>query len=159
MPTFAPHKSSHDLSQIELTMKDDHRYDSLRNLDDHSDSSTEVGDWDTQVEEKPRQNTIFWMRAKAWSWLLNTSLLLIIVGLLAEKRWKLHHIHAYELAGDITGFAPSFSQQIITFRPNTIYAPENASEFWSPETKQAWLDIVPGRYSNTICLAHPFEHR
>jgi hypothetical protein len=157
MPAFAPYKSTHDVSHIDLTMKEDHRYDSLRHLDDHSDSSTEVGDWDTQVEEKPRRISTLWKKAKAWSWLLNTSLLLIIVGLLAEKRWKHQHSHAFELAGDITGFAPRFSQQVVTFRPDPIFAPENASEFWSPETTQAWLDIVPGKDPDALSHARSIE--
>ena len=80
--------------------------------------------------------------------MLDTGLLLIIIGLLAEKRWK-HNTesHAFELAGDMTGFAPTFSQEIKTFSPNMVFAPENASEFFSPQTKQAWLDIVPGTIS------------
>ena len=125
-------------------MKDDHHYNSLPNLDDHSDSSTEVGGWDTQAEGRPGRRTL-WSRGKAWRSLLDTSLLLIIVALLAERRWKHHSIsHAFELAGDITGFAPKFSQEIKTFYPDMVFAPENASEFFSPETKQAWLDMVPG---------------
>jgi hypothetical protein len=32
----------------------------------------------------------------------------------------------------------------VTFKPDPVFAPENASDFWSPDTQQAWLDIVPG---------------
>jgi hypothetical protein len=88
--------------------------------------------------------------------MVDTTLLLIIIGLLAEKKWH-HHTkkqqenhhksHQYELAGDITGFAPTFSQQIVTFKPDPVFAPEDASQFWSNETQQAWLDIVPGTFT------------
>jgi hypothetical protein len=145
MPAFAPYSSTLDVSDSEATMKDDLRYNSL---DDHSDSSTEVGEWDSQVDTKPRRTKPLWRRGSAWRWLLETSLLLIIIGLLAEKRWQYHaRSHAFEHTGDITGFAPSFSQQIVTFKPDPIFAPENASEFFSPETRQAWLDMVPGKRS------------
>jgi hypothetical protein len=148
MPAFAPYSSTLNVSGLEATMKDDLRYNSLRNIDEHSDSSTEVGEWDAQVNPKPRRRNPLWKRASAWRWLLETSLLLVIVGLLAERRWK-HHIrsHTFEHTGDITGFAPSFSQQIVTFKPDPVFAPENASEFFSPETRQAWLDMVPGKHN------------
>jgi hypothetical protein len=151
MPAFAPFKSTHDVSQLELVettaMKDDHRYNALRNIDARSESSnTEVEDWDTEGDVKPSRGRLLWKKVKAWKWLLDTGLLLVIVGLLVERRWK-HHSksHAFPLAGDITGFAPDFSQQIVQFKPDLVFAPENASEFWSKETQHAWLDIVPGR--------------
>lgn len=145
MPAPRPYRSTHSICQIEPTMKEDQRYNSLPNLDEHSDSSTEVGDWDTQEDGKPWRRRPFWTRMLALRWLLDTALLLIIVALLAEKRWKHHNTsHAFELAGDLTGFAPKFSQEIRTFKPDMVFAPENASEFWSSETTQAWLDIVPG---------------
>jgi hypothetical protein len=156
MPPFAPYKSTHDVSQLNLcdptdtTMKDDLRYNALRNIDARSETSnTEVEDWDTEGDVKlPRRKT-FWKRVKSWRWLLETGLLLTILGLLVEKRWQKHHkSHAFELGGDITGFAPHFSQQIVTFKPDLIFAPENASEFWNKETQQAWLDIVPGKPTN-----------
>lgn len=148
MPAFAPYKSTHDLSVIEFgskpTMKDDTRYDALRNVDNHSDSSTEVEDWDTEGDLRPRRRKTFWRKVKGYRWLLDTGLLLVIVGLLVEKRWKhTHKSHRFELAGDLTGFAPTFSQQIVSFKPDPVFAPEDARQFWSNETRQAWLDIVP----------------
>lgn len=126
-------------------MKDDQQYNAIRSVDDHSDSSTEVEDWNTQEDGRSQRKHTLWARINAWRWLLDTSLLLIIVALLVERRWRSHvKSHAYELAGDVTGFAPTFSQEIKTWQPDLVFAPENASEFWSSETQQAWLDIVPG---------------
>jgi hypothetical protein len=150
MPAFAPYKSTHDVSMMsfakEDTMKADQRYDALRNIDEHSDSSTELGDWDTEDDVQPRRRKrTMWKRVKSSRWMLDTALLLVILGLLVEKRWQQHpESHLYELAGDITGFAPTFSQQIVSFKPDHVFAPEEPSEFWSNETQHAWLSIVPG---------------
>jgi hypothetical protein len=164
MPEFAPHKSTHDVSIMAFAttdpMKPDQRYDALRNTDDHSDSSTEIGDWDTEDAVRSRQrNKTVWKRVKGYRWILDTALLLVIVGLLVEKRWQRHtKSHQYDLAGDITGFAPTFSQQIVSFKPDPVFAPEDATEFWSNETQHAWLSIVPGilrlrrSYYNRITL-------
>lgn len=101
----------HDISNVEIgetKMQDDQRYNVLRNLDGQSDTSTEVGDWEVEGDMKPRQSKIrtFWVKVKQYRWLFDTTLLLIIVGLLAEKRWRDGQSHQYEFAGDITGFAP-----------------------------------------------------
>lgn len=129
-------------------MKDDLRYDALRDADTRSETSnTEVEDWDKEDAMKPRRRRTCWSRFKPWKWLLDTTLLLIILALLIERQWAHHRHHpsqTFELAGDITGFAPKFSQQITAFKPDLGFAPENASEFWGAETQQKWLDIVPG---------------
>jgi hypothetical protein len=147
---LAPFQSMHHVPQFELgkaiTMKDDLRYNALQNADAHSDSSsTEVEDWDTEGDVKSPPRKTLWTRARAFKWLLDTGLLLVIFGLLVERQWRHHtNSHAFELAGDVTGFAPKFTQQITTFKPDPVFAPENASEFWSQETQHAWLNIVPG---------------
>ncbi|KAH6616874.1 hypothetical protein C7974DRAFT_436777 [Boeremia exigua] len=126
-------------------MQNDQRYNALRNLDNHSDASTEVGDWDIEDSRNTRRagTMAFWGRLRPYRWLLDTSLLLVIVGLLAEKRWRHGRGHQYEFTGDITGFAPKFSQHITTFRPDPVFVPEQASDFWNKDVQQAWLDIVP----------------
>jgi hypothetical protein len=152
IPAFARFKTTHDVYRLDLgeatKMKDDLRYDALRPVDDRSESSrTEVeDDWEAEGDDKPTRRRTLWKRVKAWRWLLDTGLLLVIIGLLVEKRGRHHNkSHTFELTGDISGFAPKFSQEIVTFTPDPIFAPENASEFWSKETKDAWLDIVPGK--------------
>jgi hypothetical protein len=100
MSAFAPYKSMHDISQIgirvETKMKDDQRYNALRNLDNQSDSSTEVGDWEAEVGIEPQRmrSQAIWQRLKRYRWML------------IEKRWRHRQGHQYEFAGDITGFAP-----------------------------------------------------
>lgn len=62
------------------------------------------------------------------------------------------------------------SQQIVSFKADPVFAPENASEFWSKETQQAWLDIVPeglgyvevkepARYSNLPKPIHDYPNQ
>ncbi|KAL5115067.1 hypothetical protein ACEQ8H_007042 [Pleosporales sp. CAS-2024a] len=125
-------------------MKHDLHYNSLCNVDAPSQSSsTEDADWDTEADMKPSRRRTWWSRVKAWKWLVDTALLLVVIGLLVERRPR-RTPAAFQLAGDITGFAPpEFSQQIVTFKPDPVFTPENASEFWSNETQKAWLDIVP----------------
>ena len=150
MPGITSYQSSHNAPTMEFATKEGpkrhQRYDALHNVDE-SDSSTEVDDaWDTENAVRPRRKSnTFWMWVKRCRWMLDTVLLLVIAGLLAEKRWR-HHAksHLYELTGDITGFAPTFSQQIVKFEPSSLFAPEDPADFWSNETQHAWLSIVPG---------------
>jgi hypothetical protein len=91
-------------------MKDDLRYDALQNEENHSESSTEVEESDTERAVKPRRQKrrkTFWRKLKGHRWVIDTSLLLVIFGLLAEKRWRTHWSHRYEFTGDISGFAPT----------------------------------------------------
>ncbi|KAH7138998.1 hypothetical protein B0J11DRAFT_515805 [Dendryphion nanum] len=149
MPKFKPFQSTFNLSSLHdesNKMKDDHRYDALRNLDNHSDSSTEVEDWEPESEvqtRKSRRRKGFWRKLRSYRWVVDTALLLVVVGLLVEKRWKHHKSHKYEFTGDLTGFAPKFSQQIVKFKPDSRFAPDDPGAFWDKETQQAWLSIVP----------------
>lgn len=90
-------------------MKDDHRYDAIRNIENDSESNTEVEEWEAEEGRiKPRRHRrrTFWGKLKKFRWMVDTALLFIIFGLLIEKRWKRHGAHLYELGGDISGFAP-----------------------------------------------------
>ncbi|KAL6702785.1 hypothetical protein ACN47E_000969 [Coniothyrium glycines] len=132
------------------TLQDQHQYDAVQHEDTLSDSSTEVDEWDPEMDPRPRSRRTrraTWRKLGRYRWMLDTALLVVTVGLLVEKRWnhddKAPAQHHYELAGDITGFAPRFSQQIVRFQPDAVFAPEDAAQFWSNETQQAWLSIVP----------------
>lgn len=113
MPAFTAYKSMHDVSQIEIEVKngrkDDQRYNMLRSFDDQSDSSTEVGDWEADggTKRRPTRSKTLLRSIKRYHWVLDITLLLIILGLLVKKRWKHHHGHQYGFAGDIAGFAPT----------------------------------------------------
>ncbi|OAL43652.1 hypothetical protein IQ07DRAFT_291191 [Pyrenochaeta sp. DS3sAY3a] len=127
-------------------MKSEHDYNALL-----PPSSTSSSDWDPEHTALPvRRKRSCYRTLRSHRWLLDTCLLLVIVGLLVEKRWQRHaQSHRFELAGDVTGFAPRFSQQIVTFKDEGIFAPEDPRDWWSNETQRAWLGIVPGT------LIHP----
>jgi hypothetical protein len=86
-------------------------YNKLHNHHLDSDTSTEVDIWDTDCDLKPflRRRRSIWSKLERYRWLLDTVLLLIIVGLLVEKRWNYddHKTSRYETGGDMTGFAPT----------------------------------------------------
>lgn len=125
--------------------------------DAHDDSATEVSmsllseegrNW--KGGKQRSENQLKLGRIKRWSavlfsaqGILNTVLLLVIVGLLVERRWHQEKIGLFEGNGDLTGFAPRFSQQIKTFVPDPMYAPENASDFFTLEVREKWLSLVP----------------
>lgn len=83
---------------------------------------------------------------KEYWWIVDTFLLFTIIVLLLGSSWTGHgRYHLFEGGGDLTGFAPEFSQKITTFSPDPAFVPENTSEFFSKETKQKWLDLVPSK--------------
>ncbi|KAF2805005.1 uncharacterized protein BDZ99DRAFT_425255 [Mytilinidion resinicola] len=128
-----------------------------------SASSTEIEE--SLIGEKsdwhpPRALT---RRGRAWAllrsnwWIVDTSLILIILVLVAESRWHGWQKQRYEFAGDVTGFAPRFSQQITKFGRDLSFVPENTSEFWSDAVQEKWLSIVP-KGLGYVHVEHPAEY-
>jgi hypothetical protein len=126
-----------------------------------SDSGTEVGDWDAEshahIQKRSRMQrtlrrtrTSVFSRIKKYHWVIDTVLLLAIIALLLERRTNDSERRSpeFELAGDITGFAPKFNQQIVKFTPDDVdlFAPDEPLKFFSNETQRAWLGMVPGRF-------------
>ncbi|KAK1836885.1 hypothetical protein QBC39DRAFT_247100 [Podospora conica] len=76
--------------------------------------------------------------------ILDTALLLVILGLLIDRRRHSGDGRSlFEVAGDVTGFAPRFSQQITTFKPDPSFVPHNMSQMFSESVQEKWLSIVP----------------
>ncbi|KAK2017183.1 hypothetical protein LZ32DRAFT_40472 [Colletotrichum eremochloae] len=84
---------------------------------------------------------------RRWRWLVDTLMLVIIIGLLLERRVGLQtppRDKRLEPAGDLTGFAPEFTQQITTFHPTTDFVPDDPKKFFTNASIQEnWLSIVP----------------
>jgi len=162
-----------------------HKYHDLRAVvyEDPDESATEASDIpgfpneqqssnEKRGDNQSRRSVIGRLYATACSLrgLFDTILLLVIVGLLLERRSSRPGASSQgtygqlEGSGDITGFAPRselsnaheatsslsytddplvVSQQIKTFKPDFSFAPENASEFFSPEVQNKWLEMVP----------------
>lgn len=88
--------------------------------------------------------------------LLNTVLLLLVLGLLLDRRWHQDRYGQLEGSGDITGFIPSVAQQIKTFVPDMAFVPENGSDFFTETVQQKWLSIVPSSFpSSGLFLVPP----
>ncbi|OIW28786.1 hypothetical protein CONLIGDRAFT_654897 [Coniochaeta ligniaria NRRL 30616] len=155
----------------------DYRGVRTADYEDHDDAATEVGDslpgtdeekcWDQKHHHEQSQQRSGMRRlceiAFSLRSLLDTLLLLVIVGLLLERRLSQHEPPSQERPGqleslgDITGFAPRISQQIKTFKPDFSYAPEDASKFFTPEVQNKWLDLVP-RGLGYVEVPHPETH-
>jgi hypothetical protein len=74
-------------------------------------------------------------------WLIEAALLLVILGLLIE-RFKFPS-RAYDITGDVTGFAPDFKHKIMAFEPDLTFIPANTSTFWDDSVRDKWLGSVP----------------
>ena len=129
-------------------------YDSSYNtvhIDDHDDSSTEVSDT-IDLNEKDylhneRKKTSWVTALKDYGWLINAFLLLVVIVLQMGGGWHKHgRDHYFEGAGDLTGFAPEFPQQVIKFEPDPGFVPENTSEFFTKKTLNKWLGLVPSMF-------------
>ncbi|KAK3986360.1 hypothetical protein QBC44DRAFT_297198 [Cladorrhinum sp. PSN332] len=101
------------------------------------------------AHSSPSRRRRFWSIVVSARSVLDTILLLIILGLLIERRWYRTNESSrpagtmFDVTGDITGFAPQVSQQITMFKPDPMFVPENGSEFFSEEVRKKWLSIVP----------------
>jgi hypothetical protein len=73
--------------------------------------------------------------------LLEAGLVLVIIVLLIE-RFKFP-LRAYDITGDVTGFAPSFKHKVMAFEPDLDFIPANTSTFWDQPIRDKWLGIVP----------------
>ncbi|KAK8049891.1 hypothetical protein PG994_011621, partial [Apiospora phragmitis] len=129
------------------------QYDSLR-ADDNDDVLSDLDVFEKDYFQQPRprhERVLAALQLQPYRWLIDIVLVLAVIGLLVER----HHRggagagsgqapeHRYEGAGDLTGFAPRFTQQIKSFSPDPLYLPDNTSEFFTNEVKQKWLDLVP----------------
>ncbi|KAI0399910.1 hypothetical protein F4802DRAFT_530725 [Xylaria palmicola] len=141
--------------------RDTDYYHNIRAEDD-DDSDTEVDDLldDKDYMEAPSSSKkALWISAfQANRWIVEIFLVLVIVALLLERGRTIRRNHAeHEGNDDITGFVPRFSKQIREFSPDPSFVPENTSEFFSEETRQRWLDIVP-RGLGYLEIKHPDKY-
>ncbi|KAM0276855.1 hypothetical protein ACHAQH_006331 [Verticillium albo-atrum] len=106
----------------------------------------EPRNWDNDVEHSydstSRTSSVCRFLSR-WRWVLDTSLLVIILFLILDRQTQQESSNRLPQNGDITGFVPEFSQQLTTFSPSETYIPTNITTFLSNETQSAWLDLVP----------------
>ncbi|KAK3936449.1 hypothetical protein QBC46DRAFT_269596 [Diplogelasinospora grovesii] len=131
-----------------------HKYENVDDRD-HDDlearSSTEVdeslmGDekqWQHQraARRSTRSRVATFLRSHRW--IIDTSLLLVILGLLVRDKLKEPPANQWEFGGDFTGVGPRFGQQITKFNSDMSYAPMNTSEFFTDEVLMKWNKLMP----------------
>ncbi|KAF2712415.1 hypothetical protein K504DRAFT_480087 [Pleomassaria siparia CBS 279.74] len=149
-----PSMHSDSSTEVEFSDKDnDHDHEIVSDSDNDIESKPGLGHHHQPCRTRTRTRRTrtrrrkgIWNRVMRYRWVFDTALLLVILGLLVDNRWskaKKQKGHRYELGGDITGFAPQFSQQLTRFTPDHRFVPEPPSMFWSKGTQDAWLSIVP----------------
>lgn len=98
----------------------------------------------------------------AWRWLIDTTLLVIILGFVVRSYFKEEVVKPYDFGGDITGVGPKcklsystvsvferllilqpVSEQITTFVHEEEYAPYNVSEFFRDDVLDKWNKLMP----------------
>ncbi|KAI0397187.1 hypothetical protein F5Y17DRAFT_455341 [Xylariaceae sp. FL0594] len=142
-------------------------YDSLPVADDRSDtrSSTEVGslmgdekhwhdpglsgggDGATRRGARRRGGAHILARIKSSRWIIDTSLLLVILALLVRDQWRgpaiLQDPNIWQFGQDFTGVGPKFSSKVTTFVRDESYAPNNTAEFFTDEVLDRWNKLMP----------------
>ncbi|CAJ2511956.1 Uu.00g075810.m01.CDS01 [Anthostomella pinea] len=124
---------------------------------DDSSSSTDVeeslmGDekqWhDVELNRPTRQTKRgkFVAALKSSRWMIDTSLLLIILALLVRDQWRkpaVEETDTWQFGQDMTGFGPRMSQKVTTFVRDESYGPNNTADFFTNETLNRWNDLMP----------------
>lgn len=142
--------SQHKYENVQLTgsHEQDHDHDDSR-------SSTEVesliGDeksWRAHQHEhnerkKRSKRSQLSSILRSSRWMLDTTLLLIIVALLVRNEMREPVQDQWQLLGDMTGVGPRFPQKLARFEYDTSYAPMNTSEFFTNETLDKWNNLMP----------------
>lgn len=143
--------ASHKYENVQLGGGHEHDHDDSR-------SSTEVesliGDeksWQAHQHERERKSkrSQLYSILRSSRWMLDTTLLLIIVALLVRNEMKEPMQDQWQLLGDMTGVGPRFPQKLARFEYDTSYAPMNTSEFFTNETLDKWNNLMP---SMSSCL-------
>lgn len=137
--------ASHKYENVQLTGEHDHHSDH-----DDSRSSTEVESligeeksWRAHQHERKSKRSQLSSILRSSRWMLDTTLLLIIVALLVRNEMREPVQDQWQLLGDMTGVGPRFPQKLARFEYDTSYAPMNTSEFFTNETLNKWNNLMP----------------
>lgn len=84
-----------------------------------------------------------WCGFSSLWWFTNALLLGVVLYLLLDKTYGVHHRPAYELAGDVNNVWPEFPQQTVEFQPDHRFVGNLTSPTFVDDIKQHWLELVP----------------
>lgn len=90
------------------------------------------------------EQPIKWIRSP-WMFLLDLCLVTLVV-IFAYREPKSAHL---DFAGDISGFVPQFSQQIVTFRAYPEFVSNHSSEESLKEARAHWMNLLPRKLPGT----------
>ncbi|KAI4596609.1 hypothetical protein KJ359_005365 [Pestalotiopsis sp. 9143b] len=130
------------------SVKADER-DEVDDLEMHIDDTIDLDEKDyMHMAPPPTRRARVLGVLNRFRWVIDGLLVALLVMLLVDRQWgggkaPKETQAQHEGAGDVTGFAPRFSQKIVTFKPDPLFVPENGSEFFTDEVRQKWLGIVP----------------
>ncbi|KAK0120278.1 hypothetical protein ONS95_011684 [Cadophora gregata] len=146
-----------DIGYKNIYISDEHDHEEVL-------STTEV-DESLMGDEKPLQDrriskTQSCMDTiRSFRWILDTSLLLIIIGLLLLIRheWAQRETlpASWQVGGDYTGAGPIFPTHTQKFTSSPSFAPLNATQFFDPSTLTLWNTLMP---PGTGLPAHDLTH-
>lgn len=132
-----------------------HKYENVQPADEHdndresSRSSTEVESlideksWQAQQRQRKSKRSTLAGILSSSRWMLDTTLLLMIITLLVRNEMQEPVRDQWQLLGDMTGVGPRFPQRLTKFEPDMSYAPLNSSEFFTDEVLDKWTSLIP----------------
>jgi hypothetical protein len=93
---------------------------------------------------------INWLRSP-WFYLLDLLMIALIMIFFARKPTTYH----LQWQGDITGFVPTFSQQVVTFRSYPEFVSNHTSLDSLAEARSAWVKLLPRKFSRDDGYSDP----
>lgn len=137
--------SSHKYENVQLTGEHEHDHDSRSSTEVESLIGDEKSWRAHQHEQRERRSKRSQLSSilRSSRWMLDTTLLLIIVALLVRNEMREPMQDQWQLLGDMTGVGPRFPQKLARFEYDTSYAPMNTSEFFTNETLDKWNNLMP----------------
>ncbi|KAJ4387469.1 hypothetical protein N0V93_008061 [Gnomoniopsis smithogilvyi] len=135
--------ASHKYENVQLT-SDEHDHDhSSRSSTEVESLMGEEKSWQTQQMREKSKTRGLASILRSSRWMLDTTLLFIILALLVRNQMKEPPTDLVQLNGDMTGFGPRFPQKLTRFQYDTSYAPMNTSEFFTDEVLGKWNNLMP----------------
>jgi hypothetical protein len=114
-------------------------------------TSSEEGDATVpMLKAKKRKKTVLtswpehpirWIRSP-WMFLIDLFLLTLVI-IFWSREPKSSHL---DFSGDITGFVPRFSQEVVTFQAYPEFISNHSSEDSLKEAREHWMKLLPRKY-------------
>jgi len=115
--------------------------------DDGDDTAPMLGEKNKKKKARPwPEHSIMWIRSP-WMFLIDLVLVTLVVIFWSTSPTSPH----LDLQGDIKGFVPSFSQQVVSFHAYPEFVSNHSSEASLKEAREHWMKLLPRKYSEPEC--------